>query len=288
MSKNTTSVSIIMNCFNGERYLREAIDSIYAQTFDNWEIIFWDNCSNDQSALIAKSYDSKLKYFFANTTTSLGQARNLALKKAKGDYICFLDCDDIYLSNKLECQLLAMKLNKAVLSYSGWIKINEEGEEIDKYTLENEFNNQFESLLLKYKVNFQSLMIDHNYLLKNKIEFDENTSFSPDFNLVLKIAYDNPLLTISQPLVKYRVHQESMSNNKKKDKLIDFEYTIDHLIKIGAPEKFKNFHNTVLRAKYNILIIDLMEQKKYFKVVFLVLSYFISIIKFFFVSNLKL
>ena len=58
-------VSVIMNCFNGERFLREAIDSIYSQTFTDWEIIFWDNASTDKSASIAKSYDKKLKYFLA-------------------------------------------------------------------------------------------------------------------------------------------------------------------------------------------------------------------------------
>ena len=56
-------VSIIMNCFNGERYLREAIDSIYAQTYSNWEVIFWDNASIDSSYKIASSYDSKIKLF---------------------------------------------------------------------------------------------------------------------------------------------------------------------------------------------------------------------------------
>jgi len=57
-------VSVIMNCHNGEKYLREAIDSVYAQTYKNWEIIFWDNYSTDNSAKIAKSYNDKLKYYF--------------------------------------------------------------------------------------------------------------------------------------------------------------------------------------------------------------------------------
>ena len=59
-------VSIIVNCFNGEEYLREALDSIITQTYKNWEIIFWDNQSNDTSAKIFKSYqDNRLKYYLA-------------------------------------------------------------------------------------------------------------------------------------------------------------------------------------------------------------------------------
>ena len=63
MSEKTPLVSIIINCYNGEKYLAEAINSIYAQTYKNWEIIFWDNASIDNSANIAKSYDKKLKYY---------------------------------------------------------------------------------------------------------------------------------------------------------------------------------------------------------------------------------
>ena len=282
MLKNSTNISIIMNCYNSDKYLREAIDSIYAQTYDNWEIIFWDNCSSDQSASIAKSYDSKLKYFLAKKKAPLGEARNLALKKAKGDYICFLDCDDLYLPNKLEVQLSAIKNTKAVLSYSGWLKINESGHVIDKFILKNEYKNQFVNLLKSYKVNFQSLMIDRSYLAKNNIEFDENTKFSPDFNLVIKIAYDEPLLSISKPLVKYRVHRESMSIHKKRDKLVDFEYTINYLKTIGAAERYKNFNFIKLRAKHKILFIDLLEEKKYLGSFFLIFRYLFSIIKLFF------
>ena len=52
-------VSVVMNCYNGQRYLRDAIDSVYAQTYRNWEIIFWDNASTDRTAEIAHSYDDK-------------------------------------------------------------------------------------------------------------------------------------------------------------------------------------------------------------------------------------
>ena len=93
-------VSVIMNCYNGDRFLRQAIDSVYCQTYDNWEIIFWDNASTDSSAKIARSYDDKIRYFLATKNTPLGEARNLALNKASGKYVAFLDCDDLYFPNK--------------------------------------------------------------------------------------------------------------------------------------------------------------------------------------------
>ena len=98
-------VSVIMNCYNGEEYLREAIDSVYAQSYKNWEIIFWDNASTDGTSQIAQSYDSRLRYFRADVNTHLGPARNMALAKAKTTYIAFLDSDDWWMPNKLEVSL---------------------------------------------------------------------------------------------------------------------------------------------------------------------------------------
>ena len=85
---NTPLVSILMNCFNGERYLREAIDSIFSQTYQNWELVFWDNQSTDNSKAIFDSYqDSRLKYYYAPKHTDLGGGRANAFKYLRGDYI---------------------------------------------------------------------------------------------------------------------------------------------------------------------------------------------------------
>ena len=86
MKKN--KVSVIMNCHNGEKYLRRAIKSIFDQTYSNLEIIFFDNCSNDSSAKIVKSYDDKrIKYYRSHKKVELYRARNLAVKKCLGEYI---------------------------------------------------------------------------------------------------------------------------------------------------------------------------------------------------------
>ena len=67
MKKSQPLVSIVINCYNGEEFLKSAIDSIYSQTYTNWEIIFWDNCSTDRSSEIALSYDKRLRYFKSTT-----------------------------------------------------------------------------------------------------------------------------------------------------------------------------------------------------------------------------
>ena len=102
---NPPKVSVIMNCFNGEKYLRESLDSIFCQTYEDWEIIFWDNASTDGTQQIATSYDSRLKYFRAEVNTPLGSARNMALEKATATYVAFLDSDDYWQKKKLEIQV---------------------------------------------------------------------------------------------------------------------------------------------------------------------------------------
>ena len=81
-------VSIIMNCHNGDLYLKESLKSVLKQKYKNWELIFWDNCSTDNSKqIIKKLKDKRIKYFFSGKFNTLYKSRNLAIKKAKGKYI---------------------------------------------------------------------------------------------------------------------------------------------------------------------------------------------------------
>ena len=112
-------VSIIINCYNGETFLREAIDSVIAQTYENWELVFWDNQSTDSTREIVESYNNpKIKYFYAPDHTPLGEARNLAVEKANGEYINFLDADDVWSPNKLEEQVKLLVPGEVELVYT--------------------------------------------------------------------------------------------------------------------------------------------------------------------------
>ena len=122
MPNFTILVSIIMNCHNGEKYLHESISSVINQTYENWELIFWDNCSTDNSKSIIESInDNRIKYFHSKKFTSLGQARNLAISKARGDFIAFIDTDDLWMKNKIEKQLPLFENDKVGIVISNTI-----------------------------------------------------------------------------------------------------------------------------------------------------------------------
>ena len=99
-------VSIIMNCHNGERYLKKSIKSVINQSYKKWELIFWDNLSNDKSRKIILEFkDKRIKYFKSKSFLKLYEARNQAIKKSNGKFVCFLDTDDWWVKTKLRKQL---------------------------------------------------------------------------------------------------------------------------------------------------------------------------------------
>ena len=92
-------ISIIINCYNGEKFLKNAIRSVLNQTYKNWEIIFFDNNSKDKSVKILKGFkDKRIKFYSTQNKNLLPlyKARNLATQKAKGRFITFLDVDDTW------------------------------------------------------------------------------------------------------------------------------------------------------------------------------------------------
>ena len=104
-------VSIIMTCHNGQRFLNEAVDSLIKQTHENWELIFYNNYSSDRSKnIILKYNDKRIRYFETDKILSLGDIRNRSILKVKGDYICFLDVDDLWKTIKLKHNYLYFNL----------------------------------------------------------------------------------------------------------------------------------------------------------------------------------
>jgi len=233
-----------MNCYNSERFLKEAIDSIYAQSFDDWEIIFWDNLSTDRSASIAKSYDTKLKYYLADKHTDLGEARNQALSKAKGKYIAFLDCDDMYFPHKLSLQVEFLENNDFALVYSGVIHIKENGETLRKTSPQNNSGYVFSNLLRHYEINMQSVILKKSILDDSGLVFDDYLKYCPDYNLFMQIAAQYNVGVIKEPLVFYRVSSNSLSRHTFDIVSYEMKLTLDKLF-TSSPELRKKYKNSV-------------------------------------------
>lgn len=128
---NIGLVSIITPCYNASSTISQTIDSVLKQTYGNWEMLIIDDCSTDESADIIKKYckeDARIKYFKTeNSTGSPSIPRNIGIDNAKGQYIAFLDADDLWLPEKLEKQMCFIQKEDYEFIYSNYEKINPEG-----------------------------------------------------------------------------------------------------------------------------------------------------------------
>ena len=124
-------VSIIMPMHNSESYVSEAIDSVLAQSYQKWELIVVDDASTDKSRIIVEEYvcrDKRVRLLSNDFPVGMPYApRNYGIKHAKGDYIAFLDSDDMWLPNKLAEQLPLFKDRRVAVVFSDYEKIDEKG-----------------------------------------------------------------------------------------------------------------------------------------------------------------
>jgi glycosyltransferase involved in cell wall biosynthesis len=212
---NNPLVSIVINCYNGEKYLRQSIESILDQSYQNLELIFWDNHSTDQSKNIIESYDDKrIKYFFSKNHTTLYQARNLALKKCKGDFICFLDADDYFIKNKIAKQLLYFNNQKVGVIYSNYYRYYED---INKRKLlTNKLlpsGNLTQYILEESQISFMTVMIRKKSLDSLESNFDRKYSIIGDYDLLYRLSLNWDFCYIEEPLAVYRIHKDNFSKN---------------------------------------------------------------------------
>ncbi len=255
-------VSIIVNCYNGDEYLRQAIDSIYQQTFTDWEIIFWDNNSNDKSADIAKSYDNKLKYFLADQTTPLGEARQLALEKASGEWIAFLDTDDYWFKEKLSKQIEKVNNSDFILCYAGVDEIDESGKKIRSVIPNIKDGYQLGIHLNQFNINMVTPIISNAALKEFNIKFDKLIIASEEYNIFLKLACVGKFCTIKEVLGVWRIRRNSLTSESYMFWYKDRRRTLDSLkdlmpdIEKKFPKEYNTAYSTSIYYEARSLIIS--------------------------------
>ena len=252
--RNKPLVSIIMNCYNGEKYLKNSVRSVLRQTYRNWELIFWDNCSTDNSSKIIKKFkDKRIKYFRGNKLVNLYSARNLAVKKAKGIFVSFLDTDDWLIPSKLKKQIKLYNNNKSIkFIYSNcflYYQKNKKKELFEKKKLPE--GKVTQSLLNNYRVGFLTIMIKRN-IFKNNL-FNNKYNIIGDFDFIVRVSRKINFSCIQQPLTYYRHHEENLTKQN-----ID---TYLNEIKDWLKKNKKNFE----RSGFSLVGIKILFRKLQFK-----------------------
>ncbi len=207
-------VSVIVPVYNGDRYLIDAIDSILVQTFQDLEIIVVDDGSTDNSPQIAQRYDSVVHYL-SQTNQGVAASRNLGLAAAKGDYIAFLDQDDIFLPHKLSSQVDLLEQNpKLGMVNSGWEIIDRAGEVKSAVKPWLQIPNLSSANLIVWKPVFLGAMLFRRSWLERLNGFNTTLEQTPDVDLVMDLANIGcPAAWVEQTTVQYRQHEANASKN---------------------------------------------------------------------------
>lgn len=260
--------SVIMNCLNGEKFLRQAIDSLFAQTFQDWELIFFDSGSTDKSVEIAASYGDKVKIYVIEKPIPLGQARQEAIDKATGDFLAFLDVDDVWLPDKLDLQYTLMKSGEYDICYGGVICIDQNNKFHHKEMPMHKSGLMFEQLLRQVEGNWCTYVINRHKLLERGTRFNPALRCSSEEDMVLSfIATEGKGVVINQVIAYYRINQKSVTTtNKNRLEMERFE-TLKRLQaeNPGVRELYPDAFNEAEARGYYYRASYLMDQKQYKK-----------------------
>lgn len=209
-------VTVIMNCYNGEKYLKDSINSVFDQKYKNWEIILWDNLSTDSSASIVESFqDDRISYYKAFHHTSLGDARNLALSKANGRYVAFLDVDDLWLPDFLSEGITVLQQSGDIsVFYANYYQFNDKSQWLSN-DIQHDHIDYFSDLLRSYHIGMSAAIIDNELIKQEDIRFNKDYSLVEDYDFFLRLAYLQPIYYCSKPLARYRMHIGSLTFKMK-------------------------------------------------------------------------
>jgi glycosyltransferase involved in cell wall biosynthesis len=214
-------VTILMNCYNGEKYLRQAIESVLSQTYQNWEIVFWDDQSTDRSAEIFNSYsDPRLRYFYAPKRTWLYGARSLAMENARGDFIAFLDVDDWWLPTKLEKQVpLFNDPDVGFACGNFWVENEMKSKRWKFHSRRMPTGWVLDKLLASQIIGLVTLMIRRSALDSLQYAFDPRYHILGDTDLALRLSVRWKMDCVQEPIAYYRLHEANITKNG--DRLVD-------------------------------------------------------------------
>lgn len=237
MSIPTTTCSLILTVFNRDRYLAQAIDSVLAQTYQNWELIIWDDGSTDSSVEIALNYAENDRRISVYPSNHQGRVRSLvkAIDQSKGKYLATIDSDDRLTSTALEETVNFLEKNPNTgMVYTKYLRINEQGSILG------------EGHRCRIPYSPHRLLIDfmtfHFRLIRREI-YDRVGGFDPffesveDYDLCLKISEITEVCHLNLPLYYYREHGNQISRTENIKQIYFSQIAINNALKRRGLDK---------------------------------------------------
>lgn len=207
-------ISIVMPAYCASKTIEESIQSVLSQSYTNWELLIIDDCSADATSQIineASEQDPRIHIFTNENNQGVAATRNRGIQESKGEYIAFLDSDDLWHKEKLDKQIRIMKEKDATISFTGTAYINTVGK-VSKYVLQAEEYFGYNELLKRNIISCSSVMVRR----ENMIPFPMGYMHE-DFAVWLKIVKKaGQAYGLNEPLLIYRMGEETKSSNRIK------------------------------------------------------------------------
>ena len=215
--ENSPLVSILINCYNSSNFIVRAVSSVINQTYQNWELIIWDDGSTDDTIKILKNKfnDKRIKIFSQNINEGLGPSRINAIKKINGSLVSILDADDFYNNQKIYKQVEVFKMNKKVAICATWANFYDESLNlVEKF--ESELSNEeIKKRLLLANIFPHSSVMYRKDLAINCGWYSGLYEYSQDFDLTLKLIKNNELHLVKENLTNITQPSYSMTKSVK-------------------------------------------------------------------------
>ena len=224
-------VSIITPTYNCAEFIGETIDSVQSQTYISWEMIIVDDCSTDNTKEIVEKYsknDKRIKYYCMISQSGAAKARTRAMQLAQGEYIAFLDSDDLWISDKLEKQLTFMKQHDVAFTCTAYEQIDEEAKLLNRIVKTVPKVN-YNRVLLDCPIGNSTVM--YSVKKMGKFEVPNIRKRNDDALWLQMLKKEEYIYGMRNVLMRYRIRQNSISSNKLK--LIKYHWIlyrdIEHL-----------------------------------------------------------
>jgi len=220
-------VSIIMPSWNTEKFIAESIQSVINQTYTNWELIIVDDCSNDNSEEVILAYkDSRIRYIKNDKNLGAALTRNRGLEEANGEWIAFLDSDDLWTPDKLAHQIEFMVSNGYSFSFTEYEKIDEDSKPLGIYVSGPNIVNKFKEYCYDYIGQLTMMYSAREFGLIQIKDIKKNNDYAIRLQLFKKA--DAKAYLLKENLAKYRVRKVSISHDKFSKK-IKSHYDLFHM-----------------------------------------------------------
>ena len=219
-------VSVVMPVYNGEKYLVEAIESILAQTFGDFELIIIDDASQDNTLEILHEYasrDERIRVIENQQNLGISASLNKGLAVSRGEYIARMDADDISLDKRLAVQVDFMDKNTVIGVCGTWVECIGNWSEVMKFPVTHE--EIFARLLFENALAHPSVMMRATLFHKKSLSYNESVKYGQDYELWSRAVQVVRMANIDQILLRYRIHSQKVSSRFGQEQL-----KIHHLI----------------------------------------------------------